>query len=156
LKYFINFSLITFYLKGLYPVPEGASDILGLEGSFRINLYIFIVIIFLLFFFCIAVGIVHQESHSSNSKWKKNDRVMALLGGGGNAEYVAVDERNLIRIPDWMSFRDAGAIPEVWLTAFQLLYWVSSVTTSNTQEEIRKKRILVHAGASGVGTSVNI
>ena len=79
---------------------------------------------------------------------------MALLGGGGNAEYVSVDERNLIRVPDWMSFRDAGAIPEVWLTAFQLLYWISSVTTTNNQEEIRKRRFLVHAGASGVGTSV--
>ena len=79
---------------------------------------------------------------------------MALLDGGGNAEYVAVDERNLLRIPDWMSFRDAGAIPEVWLTAFQLLFTVSRVTSSNNQEEIRKKTFLVHAGASGVGTSV--
>ncbi len=94
----------TLQRKGHYPPPSGESDILGLE----------------------AVGRIHTLP--SNSKWKKNDRVMALLGGGGNAEYVAVNEKNLIRIPDGMSFKEASAITEVWLTAFQLIYWISSVT----------------------------
>ena len=54
----------TLQRRGMYPVPAGASDILGLEG----------------------VGIVWKESNSPKKLWKKNDRVMALLGGGGNAE----------------------------------------------------------------------
>lgn len=94
----------TLQRKGLYPPPPNESDILGLE----------------------AVGRIQKSP--SNSKWKKDDRVMALLGGGGNAEYVAVNEKNLIRIPDSMSFKEASAITEVWLTAFQLIYWISSVT----------------------------
>lgn len=94
----------TLQRKGMYPVPPGESEILGLE----------------------AVGIVHQEC--PNSKFKKNDRVMALLSGGGNAEYVSAKAENMIHIPDWMSLRNAGAIPEVWLTAFQLIYHISIVT----------------------------
>jgi tumor protein p53-inducible protein 3 len=64
--------------------------------------------------------------------------------GGGNAEYVAVNEKHIIKVPSWMSLKHASAIPEVWLTAFQLLYWVSSVTNS---EQIKDKTFLVHAGA---------
>lgn len=124
----------TLQRRGMYPVPPGESDILGLE----------------------AVGIVEQPSESS--KWKKNDRVMALLGGGGNAEYVTVNENHLIRIPDWMSWTQAAAIPEAWLTAFQLVYWISSITKPSYYENSRKSidqlRVLVHAGASGVGTSL--
>ena len=118
--------------KGIYPPPPGDSDILGLE----------------------AVGVVDQLGTSSTSKWKKNDRVMALCAGGGNAEYVAVHESNLIRIPDWMSFREAAAVPEVWLTAFQLLYWISSLTKPDSCKEVSELNVLVHAGASGVGTSL--
>ena len=97
----------TLQRKGLYNPPPGTSDILGLE----------------------AAGVV-RDLHSSCSIWQKNDRVMALLPGGGNAEYVAVNEKNLMRIPDSMSFKQAAAITEVWLTAFQLIYWVSSATSS--------------------------
>lgn len=124
----------TLQRKGLYPAPPGESDILGLE----------------------AVGVVCQESNSANPLWKKNSRVMALIGGGGNAEYVAVHEKNLVKIPDWMSFRDAGAIPEAWLTAFQLLYWIAGVTKNlgPLKKDVKQSRFLVHAGASGVGTSL--
>ena len=121
----------TLQRKGLYPPPAGQSDILGLE----------------------AVGVIHEVSNSGNSRWKKNDRVMALVSGGGNAEYVAVNENHLIRIPDKMSFREAAAIPEVWLTAFQLIYWISSIT-QNSDKSIKDTKFLVHAGASGVGTSL--
>ena len=58
--------------RGLYPPPPGESNILGLE----------------------AVGIIQQEA-TNGSRWRKNDRVMALLGGGGNAEYVAVNEKHV-------------------------------------------------------------
>ena len=56
----------TLQRRGMYPVPAGASDILGLEG----------------------VGTVAKEASVANKIWKKNDRVMALLPGGGNAEYI--------------------------------------------------------------------
>ncbi|RNA18086.1 Quinone oxidoreductase PIG3 [Brachionus plicatilis] len=116
--------------KGLYPAPVGESDILGLE----------------------AVGYVSQ---TKSSLWQEKARVMALVPGGGNAEYVAVNEKNLIRVPDWMSFRNAAAITEAWLTAFQLLFWISSVTKRELgRKPVEESTFLVHAGASGVGTSL--
>ncbi len=118
--------------KGMYPPPPNESDILGLE----------------------AAGVIYKTQSGSN--WKHNDRVMALVGGGGNAEYVAVHEKTLIRIPDNMSFKQAAAITEVWLTAFQLIYWISSVTQNSNVigRDLKDMTFLVHAGASGVGTSL--
>jgi tumor protein p53-inducible protein 3 len=115
--------------KGLYPAPPGESDILGLE----------------------AIGVIDQESNNKSKRFHRNDRVMALLAGGGNAEYVAVNEKQLMKIPDWMTNEHAAAIPEVWLTAFQLLYWISSLSTRSNLQDLS---ILVYAGASGVGTSL--
>ncbi len=122
----------TLQRKGLYPPPPNESDILGLE----------------------ATGVICKTQ--PGLKWKQNERVMALLGGGGNAEYVAVNEKTLMRIPDEMSFEQAAAITEVWLTAFQLIYWISSVVNSSslTGREVKDTTFLVHAGASGVGTSL--
>lgn len=57
-------------------------------------------------------------------RWKTGDAVMALLSGGGQAEYVAVPEGHLMPIPDDTTFLQAAAIPEAWLTAFQLLHFV--------------------------------
>ena len=74
------------------------------------------------------------------------NRVMALLAGGGNAEYVTVPIGQLMPIPDGMSYRTAAAIPETWLTAFQLLHLVGGATESS-------ERVLIHAAASGVGTA---
>lgn len=116
--------------KGLYPAPVGESDILGLE----------------------AVGYV---SKTKSSLWQEKMRVMALVAGGGNAEYVAVNEKNMIKIPDWMSFRNAAAITEAWITAFQLIFWISTITKKEPwQKSIEDSHFLVHAGASGVGTSI--
>jgi len=122
----------TLQRKGLYPPPPNESDILGLE----------------------AAGVICKTQ--PGLKWKQNERVMALLAGGGNAEYVAVNEKTLMRIPDEMSFEQAAAITEVWLTAFQLIYWISSVVNSSslTGREVKDTTFLVHAGASGVGTSL--
>lgn len=105
----------TLQRKGLYPPPPNESDILGLE----------------------AVGTIEIPT----SKWKKNERVLALLGGGGNAEYVAVNENHLIKIPDELTFKSAASIPEVFLTAFQLLYWVSDLTKS---DQLQNSKVLVH------------
>lgn len=56
--------------------------------------------------------------------WKPEDRVMALLCGGGYAEYVAVPEELLMPVPSNLTLCQAAAIPEAWLTAFQLLVFI--------------------------------
>uniref|UniRef100_A0A452IX23 Enoyl reductase (ER) domain-containing protein n=1 Tax=Gopherus agassizii TaxID=38772 RepID=A0A452IX23_9SAUR len=65
--------------------------------------------------------------------------------GSGCKEYVTVPEGHLMPIPNGMTFVQAVAIPEVWLTAFQLLHFVGKVQSGQT--------VLIHAGASGVGTA---
>ncbi|XP_061176281.1 quinone oxidoreductase PIG3-like [Saccostrea echinata] len=113
----------TLQRKGLYPAPPGESDILGLE----------------------AVGVIEKLGPGCVKSWKTGDRVMALLPGGGNAEYVASREELLMPVPDNMKFTQAAAIPEVWLTAFQLLFTVGKLKKNDT--------VLIHAGGSGVGTA---
>ncbi|MBF0287616.1 MAG: NAD(P)H-quinone oxidoreductase [SAR324 cluster bacterium] len=77
--------------------------------------------------------------------WKKGDRVFALLAGGGCAEYVVVDEQVAMPIPENLSYEEAAGIAEVFLTAYQSLIWIGQL------EE--KQDVLIHAGASGVGTA---
>jgi NADPH:quinone reductase-like Zn-dependent oxidoreductase len=55
-----------------------------------------------------------------------------LLGSGGYAEHVAVDERLLIRIPPKLSFEEAACVPEAWLTAFQLSRLLAEVKAGDT------------------------
>jgi tumor protein p53-inducible protein 3 len=77
--------------------------------------------------------------------WQVGDRVCALLPGGGYAEQVAVPAGMLIRMPDNWSFAQATAVPEVWLTAYVNLFNEGALQPNET--------ILIHAGASGVGTA---
>ncbi|KAG2468713.1 QORX oxidoreductase, partial [Polypterus senegalus] len=105
--------------RGFYLPPPGASEILGLE----------------------AAGVLVSEG----ADWSVGDRVMALLSGGGNAEYATVPEDQLMAIPNQMTFIQAAAIPEAWLTAYQLLHFVAEVKKGET--------VLIHAGGSGVGTA---
>lgn len=72
-------------------------------------------------------------------------RVCALLSGGGYAEYVVIDEAMAIAIPNGWSFEQAAAMPEVFLTAFQALDWLAGLGEG--------EHLLIHAGASGVGTA---
>ncbi|WP_313799760.1 NAD(P)H-quinone oxidoreductase [Cytobacillus sp.] len=72
-------------------------------------------------------------------------RVMGLVNGGGYAEYVVMPADRAMRIPDHLSFEEAAAIPEVFLTAYQTLFWLGELTDQDT--------VLIHAGASGVGTA---
>jgi NADPH:quinone reductase-like Zn-dependent oxidoreductase len=73
------------------------------------------------------------------------DRVFGLVGGGGYAEAVVVHERTLARIPDGMSFEDAAAIPEAFITAYDAIV---------VQGELAGGRaVLVHAVGSGVGSA---
>ncbi|KAM4771982.1 quinone oxidoreductase PIG3 [Rhinophrynus dorsalis] len=109
--------------RGYYPPPPGSSDILGLE----------------------AVGTIVGFGPGADGRWKIGDLVMALLSGGGNAQYVTVPAGHLMPVPSGMTATDAAAIPEAWLTAFQLLHLVGKVQKGET--------VLIHAGASGVGTA---
>lgn len=89
-------------------------------------------------------GVV-AETGASVQDWKPGDRVCALLAGGGYAERVPVHQDMLIRIPASWSFNDGAAIPEVWLTAFVNLFLEGELKAGET--------VLIHAGASGVGTA---
>lgn len=105
--------------RGLYPPPPGATDILGLEMA----------------------GIVEEAA----GPWKKGDRVMALLPGGGYAERVRLPADMAMPMPDNLSFTEAAAIPEVFLTAYLNLFKLGGLKAGQS--------VLIHAGASGVGTA---
>jgi putative PIG3 family NAD(P)H quinone oxidoreductase len=107
---------------GHYPPPPGASDIIGLEMAGQI-----------------------AEIGANVRNWKVGDRVCALLPGGGYAERVTVPQEMLMPIPSGWSYEQAGAMPEVYLTAFVNLYMEANVQPGET--------VLVHGGASGVGTA---
>ncbi|MDP4290875.1 MAG: alcohol dehydrogenase catalytic domain-containing protein, partial [Bacteroidota bacterium] len=112
----------TLQRRGKYPPPPGASPLLGLEVSGVID----------------SVG-------TGCLKWKAGDRVMGLLSGGGYAQYVIMHEDMVMAVPDTLNLVNAAAIPEVFLTAYQSLVWLSHLQARET--------ILIHAGASGVGTA---
>jgi tumor protein p53-inducible protein 3 len=108
--------------RGLYPPPKGESEILGLECS----------------------GIV-RELGKGASAVKPGDRVMALLPGGGYAERVVIPDRMAIPIPDNLSFEEAAAIPEAFLTAREALFSMGQLEPGGF--------VLVHAAAGGVGSA---
>jgi len=110
--------------QGKYNPPPGASEILGLE----------------------IAGDVEEVGENAK-KWAVGDKVMALLSGGGYAEYAVVHASHLIKIPEKFSYEQAAGIPEVFLTAFQALEYVAHLST------IPSPSVLIHAAASGVGTS---
>ena len=112
----------TLQRKGKYPPPPGASPVLGLEMAGEV------------------VGLGQNAV-----KWPLGSRVMALLPGGGYAEYVTIPQDMAIPIPESMSFEEAAAVPEVFLTAYQALVWLARVKSGET--------VLIHAGGSGVGTA---
>lgn len=89
-------------------------------------------------------GEVVKVGEDSN-KWKVGDQVCGLLAGGGYAEYVVIHEDLAMPVPPGLSLIEAAAVPEVFLTAFQALNWLAKVKAN--------ERVLVHAGASGVGTA---
>ncbi|MFK7847534.1 MAG: NAD(P)H-quinone oxidoreductase [Rhodothermales bacterium] len=108
--------------NGVYPPPPGASDILGLEMA----------------------GTVEGWGASCDG-WRQGDRVFGLLPGGGYAQYVVIPQALAMHMPDTMSFEDAAAVPEVFLTAFQALCWLGELASH--------ENVLIHAGGSGVGTA---
>jgi putative PIG3 family NAD(P)H quinone oxidoreductase len=106
---------------GRYPAPPGApANIPGLE---------------------IAGEVV--EVGAGVTRWKIGDRVFGIVGGGGNAEFAVTHETELARIPDRLSWDEAAAIPEAFITAHDALVTLAGVRTG--------ERVLVHAVGSGVG-----
>jgi putative PIG3 family NAD(P)H quinone oxidoreductase len=108
--------------RGFYPPPPGASPILGLE----------------------AAGLVHAVGAGVEG-WKIGDPAMALLAGGGYAEQVAVDARHLLPVPRAVGLPDAGAVPEVYVTAWLNLWRLGGLRAG--------ERVLIHGGSGGVGTA---
>lgn len=92
-----------------------------------------------------VAGVVVENQDSSNNQLVPGTRVAGLVNHGGYAEYVVMPADRAIRIPNNMSFEAAAAIPEVFLTAYQTLYWLGELEPEET--------VLIHAGASGVGTA---
>jgi NADPH:quinone reductase len=109
--------------RGNYPAPPGSPpDISGMEYAGEVD----------------ALG-------PDSAMWTAGDRVMGIIGGGGHAEYVCVHEREAIRIPKSMSWENAAAIPEAFLTAYDALF--------NRVDAHVGETVLIHAVASGVGTA---
>ncbi|MEM6347678.1 MAG: NAD(P)H-quinone oxidoreductase [Bacteroidota bacterium] len=85
------------------------------------------------------------ETGTKVSGWQKGEGVCALLSGGGYAEYVSIPAATAMKIPEGWDYIKAAAMPEVYLTAFQALDWIGDLQAG--------EKILIHAGASGVGTA---
>jgi NADPH:quinone reductase len=77
--------------------------------------------------------------------WRTGDRVMTLVGGGGYAEYAVAPASTLMPVPEGMGLTEAAAITEVWLTAYLNVFREAGLQPGET--------LLVHGGASGVGTA---
>jgi putative PIG3 family NAD(P)H quinone oxidoreductase len=109
--------------RGLYPAPPGSpADIPGLELAGEV----------------IELG-------PGASRFQLGSRVMAIVGGGGQAELAVVHERVLMPVPDSLDWPAAGGVAEVFTTAHDALF---------TQAGLRcGERLLVHGGAGGVGTA---
>ncbi len=84
------------------------------------------------------------ENNGSNA-FAVGDRVMGLVNGGGYAEYAVMPADRTMKIPNLFSFEEAAAIPEVFLTAYQTLFWIGKLQ--------KNESVLIHAAASGVGTA---
>lgn len=108
--------------QGFYPPPPGASPIIGLECAGEV----------------VEVG-------AQVSGWKVGERAMALLAGGGYAEEVVVHAGSAMHVPDSLAWEEAGALPEVYLTAFSNLFVLGNAQPGHWA--------LVHGGGSGVGTA---
>jgi NADPH2:quinone reductase len=110
-------------VRGAYPAPPGSpADIPGLELAGEVA----------------AVG-------PGADRFGEGDRVMAVVGGGGQAEFALVHERAAMPVPDGLDWEQAGGLPEVFTTAHDAIF---------TQAGLRPgEHLLVHGAAGGVGTA---
>lgn len=112
--------------EGDYPPPPGCPDWMGLEISGEI----------------VEIGNEAREK----SDWKIGDKVCALLGGGGYAQYAAVKYDMLMPLPKNCTMVEAAAIPEAFATAYLNLFTEGKIKEGNT--------LLMHAGASGLASVI--
>ena len=108
--------------KGAYPPPPGAPDTLGLE----------------------VAGVVTALGDGA-PRWKVGDEVCALLGGGGYAQYVAVDARQALPVPPGVEMVQAAALPETVFTVFSNVFERGRLQAGET--------LLVHGATSGIGVT---
>ncbi|MDX9710107.1 MAG: NAD(P)H-quinone oxidoreductase [Trichloromonas sp.] len=108
--------------EGKYPAPPGDSEILGLEVS----------------------GIVESVG-SAVSEWKPGDRVLALVGGGGYAEYAVAYANHVMPMPSSMSFEEAACVCESYITAFLNVFMIGELKNGQTA--------ILHGGGGGVNTA---
>lgn len=85
------------------------------------------------------------EKAAVGAEIEAGTHVMGLVNGGGYAEYVVMPAERAMVIPENLSFEEAAAIPEVFLTAYQTLFWIGQLRED--------ENVLIHAGGSGVGTA---
>lgn len=90
-----------------------------------------------------CAGVVSEVG--PGSRWRVGDRVCALLAGGGMAEEVVVDGRHALPVPEGLSLAEAAALPEVYATAWLNLFQLGRLQPG--------EKVLLHAGASGVGSA---
>jgi NADPH:quinone reductase len=110
-------------MRGRYPAPPGSpQDIPGLEFAGEV-----------------------VELGPETQRFVVGDRVMAVVGGGGQAEMIAVHERLAMPVPDELDWVAAGGVPEVFTTAHDALFSQGDLTAG--------ERLLVHGGAGGVGVA---
>ena len=113
----------TLQRRGLYPAPPGVPpDVPGLEFA----------------------GLVEAVGNSVEA-WTPGDRVMGILGGGAMARHLVTESLEIMRIPEGMSFDEAAAVPEAFLTAFDAIALQGGLREGHT--------VLLHAVGSGVGTA---
>ncbi len=106
---------------GRYPAPPGVpANIPGLEIAGEV-----------------------AELGAGVTSWNVGDRVFGIVGGGGNAEFAVSRERDLARIPENLSWEQAAAVPEVFITAHDALITLARMREGET--------VLIHAVGSGVG-----
>lgn len=108
--------------NGNYPPPPGAPEGLGLEVAGEVA----------------ALG-------EGAPRWAVGDRVTALLGGGGYAEYAVVDARHALPVPEGLGFAEAAALPETVFTVFSNVFEIGALKAGET--------LLVHGATSGIGVT---
>lgn len=109
--------------RGVYPAPQGVPpDVPGLEFA----------------------GVVESVGEAVE-RWKPGDRVMGIVGGGGMARRVLTEAAEVLPVPSELSFEEAGAVPEVFMTAYDAIVLQGGLKTGSS--------VLLHAVASGVGTA---
>jgi NADPH2:quinone reductase len=107
---------------GNYPPPPGASDIPGLEIAGEV----------------VALG-------AGATKFGIGDKVMALVPGGGYAQYCTAHESHALAVPSSLSMNEAAAVPETFFTVWHNVFERGALKAGET--------LLIHGGSSGIGTT---